>query len=463
MKNIISRIASFAIGVALIVGMVFPAQAAFPVKYHPGHYMLTYFGWLDTNAFKAIINEPNFIGVQKRYPWKLLEPTRGNYDFSMIVRDLNYLKSLPTPKRLIIEITDNGVDGNGVSHVPTYLTTAEFEYGIYKSAFRGLTAAKRWNTNVQTRQIALFTALGARFDKEPYIEGVVLDETATGIRLEEWTQATYTAEKQYAGLKRIMSGLKAAFPNTMCIQYINFFSGLTSADGVAKITGLMQHAFQIGMGIGGPDVHVGGSEPTYPLYGQYAGSMPLAPAVQWEDYGWLNPITGTRATVPQILDFANRTLYANYISWLQKEPEFTNEVIPLVRLTGAPSNSALPTTTSTTTTTSTAPTVSLSPAYYGTEGTAATVTVYRATSTSTAFSVTYATANGTAKAGSDYTAVKGTLSWAAGESGSKKFAVPIWKDGRSEPKETIKLTLSNPSNGAIITPTGGAVLYISGN
>lgn len=335
MKNVISRLASMLLGLVLIMGVAAPAQAAFPNKYHPGHYMLTYFGATELNAFEPIINNPNFVGVQKRYKWRTLEPARGKYDFSMIIRDLNYLRSLPMPKRLIIQVTVTG-DEKGLPHAPDYLRTPEFDGGVYTSTFPvRYVRTKQWNTAVQDRLIALFRALGARFDKEPYFEGVVLDETATGIRLHQWTAANYTAEKAYNGHKRIMAGLKAAFPNTMCIQFINFFSGANAKDGLNKIAGLIQYAHQIGMGIGGPDIHVGGTEPSYPYFTTYNGSMPLTAAVQWEDYGWVSP-TGNVATVPQIFDFARNKLHLNYIFWLQREPYFSTQVVPLVRRMGAP-------------------------------------------------------------------------------------------------------------------------------
>lgn len=60
------------------------------------------------------------------------------------------------------------------------------------------------------------------------------------------------------------------------------------------------------------------------------------------------------------------------------------------------------------------------------------------------FSVKYATANGTAVAGTDYSAVAGTLSFAAGET-TKTISIPIFNDGKLEPKESFSLSLSNPS------------------
>ena len=58
--------------------------------------------------------------------------------------------------------------------------------------------------------------------------------------------------------------------------------------------------------------------------------------------------------------------------------------------------------------------------------------------------VDYATADGTATAGSDYTATSGTLSFAAGET-EKTVSVPVLDDGHDEGSETLTLTLSNPS------------------
>ena len=58
--------------------------------------------------------------------------------------------------------------------------------------------------------------------------------------------------------------------------------------------------------------------------------------------------------------------------------------------------------------------------------------------------VTFATSNGTATAGSDYTAVSQTVEFGVGVL-SKTVAVPINPDLVVEGPETITLTLSNPS------------------
>jgi hypothetical protein len=73
----------------------------------------------------------------------------------------------------------------------------------------------------------------------------------------------------------------------------------------------------------------------------------------------------------------------------------------------------------------------------------ATVVIRRALPAETAFVVDYATSDGDAVAGSDYTATSGRLTFAAGET-EKTVAVPIAADGAQEPTESLRLTLTNP-------------------
>ena len=62
--------------------------------------------------------------------------------------------------------------------------------------------------------------------------------------------------------------------------------------------------------------------------------------------------------------------------------------------------------------------------------------------------VDYATSDGTATAGTDYTAASGTLAFAAGET-EKTVSVAVLHDGSAEADETLTLTLSNASGANI--------------
>jgi Ca2+-binding RTX toxin-like protein len=71
--------------------------------------------------------------------------------------------------------------------------------------------------------------------------------------------------------------------------------------------------------------------------------------------------------------------------------------------------------------------------------------------------VSYATADGTATAGSDYTSTKGVLVFAPGET-RKTVAVPVVGDSVGEPDETFMLRLSSPVNATLGTATATATI-----
>ncbi len=84
----------------------------------------------------------------------------------------------------------------------------------------------------------------------------------------------------------------------------------------------------------------------------------------------------------------------------------------------------------------------------------ATFTVTLAAASGQTVTVAYATANGTATAGTDYTAAAGTLTFAPGET-SKTITVLVNGDRSAEPNETFFVNLSNPTN-AVINDGQGA-------
>jgi hypothetical protein len=95
------------------------------------------------------------------------------------------------------------------------------------------------------------------------------------------------------------------------------------------------------------------------------------------------------------------------------------------------------------------------------EGSEATVRVQRLGGRAGAVSVSFATADGSATAGEDYTAAAGSLSWADGEMGIRSFAVALLDDTLEEGNETVFLALSSPTGEAALDPLrADAVLSI---
>ncbi len=91
----------------------------------------------------------------------------------------------------------------------------------------------------------------------------------------------------------------------------------------------------------------------------------------------------------------------------------------------------------------------------------ATVSVTRAGNTASAITINYSAAAGTATQG-DFTAVSGTLTFAAGET-TKTINIPITGDLFVENNETLQLSLSTPGAGAFIGSPATAVLTILDN
>jgi len=103
------------------------------------------------------------------------------------------------------------------------------------------------------------------------------------------------------------------------------------------------------------------------------------------------------------------------------------------------------------------PTISIGDASI-TEGNAGatnlTFTVSLSSTPTAPVSARWATANGTATAGTDYTASSGTLSWAAGESTTKTVTVQIHGDTTVEPNENFYVTLDTITGAMPGTTTG---------
>lgn len=101
----------------------------------------------------------------------------------------------------------------------------------------------------------------------------------------------------------------------------------------------------------------------------------------------------------------------------------------------------------------------VSPATYAVEegDTVVQVSVTRTGGTDGAASVSYATSDGTATAGADYTATTGTLNWAAGDGATKTIGIPVLEDTDVESAETITLTLSNATGAMLGTPAAATI------
>lgn len=87
------------------------------------------------------------------------------------------------------------------------------------------------------------------------------------------------------------------------------------------------------------------------------------------------------------------------------------------------------------------------------EGSSLVFTISRSNSTAGTFSVSYATSNGSAAQYSDYYPKSGTLTFTTGDAQTVSVATVV--DNNVEPAETVLMTLSNPTGGAILQAGAG--------
>ena len=113
--------------------------------------------------------KPGVVGIMKRYTWRSLEPTLGNYNFAELQSDLTWAKS--HGMRLVVMIEDKTFVLERPT--PTYLDayTPRNQHGGYTVA--------RWFPYVVSRLNALIKAMG-KFDSHPNFEGIATQETALG-------------------------------------------------------------------------------------------------------------------------------------------------------------------------------------------------------------------------------------------------------------------------------------------
>lgn len=295
------------------------------VKWNPGHYSLA-----DEKTPREEYIHSNFLGLQKKYPWKLLEPKKGVYDFSIIHSDLKYLQN--HGKRLVIQLQTKDF-GQDAINAPEYLKDEEFNGGLYRTSTGSLNPVL-WNHKVGDRIESLYKALGKEFDSEPFVEAIVIPETAISSDIQMIDQKgieKYTPEKYATALKQQMKVMKDAFPTTVVIQFTNF-----PKEVLGELTSFQK---ENGIGLGGPDINLysrGLIDPisgVYLYYDNLAGYVPLGSAVQSQDYTYDKPerYDGIveKPSVEQIYEFGRDRLHLNYIFWLIK-PGYFDKVVTMM-------------------------------------------------------------------------------------------------------------------------------------
>ncbi len=293
------------------------------VKWFPGHYLT-----LDSNqpreGWKVIAGKNHFVGGQRIYTWRQLEPQAGKYDFTAVEADLALLRQ--QNQRLILEIWDNSFDGH-LQPVPDYLLTPAYQGGIARpTQSPRVVRTKRWVPAVMDRYLLLMEALGKRFDGDPSFAGLIHTETAMenkGAGFEDFNGVAFDAQ-----MRRLMVASRKSFPHTPVIVFGNWYP-YRGPEGLAA---LAKQAQEVGVGWGGPDLVLGKKIWGYDIIRANAGRMPLGLSAQYDSFKgeW---------TVPQLLDLAQE-LKLNFVFWGYFNRSktgglsFAKDVLPVVEARG---------------------------------------------------------------------------------------------------------------------------------
>ena len=289
--------------------------------------------FLETKAFE---------GAQVTYSWRQLEPQQDKYDFSAIKEDLAFLTS--KGKKLFIQLQDVTFSESRIN-VPRYLLdNAAFNGGAAKQyqvnegdeehAVVAGWAARRWDPAVQARFHKLLLALGKEFDGR--IEGINFAETSVGFGYSgRLFPKGFSFEIYRDAIITNMKALKRAFPKSVAIQYANFMPGeWRSTNDKGYLRAVYQAAKESKVGVGGPDLlpyRPGQLKSSYPLIREVAGIVPIGIAVQDGNYEDVDPKTGKRITIAELIQFATDYLKVDYIFWCTQEPYYSEQLIPFLR------------------------------------------------------------------------------------------------------------------------------------
>jgi hypothetical protein len=251
--------------------------------------------------------KPGVKGFMKRYKWRDLEPTYGNYDFSEIRSDLAFAAAYGM--RLIVMIEDKSF--KAVRYTPPYLDA----YSLRNT--RGGYTTARWNPYVAGRMKALMVALG-RFDGAWNFEGVATQETA--LTLDSWVLDAngYTPEKYRDYYISTLTAASNSMPTSRVFWFMNYLPRNQSYIGT-----IANAVAGKGVAMGGPDVLPDDTtlrNMAYPYFDQFQYKMPLFGQVEGECYAAPHKTCCYPTkywTMPELFRYARDQLHVDYMFWVR--------------------------------------------------------------------------------------------------------------------------------------------------
>jgi hypothetical protein len=196
-------------------------------KSHYGHYFSTHYS--DTPATAAMLCEHVGVrGVVWHQTWNEVEPTRGVYNFKAFDKVLAAIAASRNPQcQLWLFVEFKSFRNSPVRNpCPVYLQARHSGLNVV-----GGRAAScfMWESVVANAYVAMMKAAAAHFDRNPHVEGFILQESSLGFS-GEYSQSvarggTYTPTAWRNSLVHIISECGAAFSSSRCVSFLNFLQG----------------------------------------------------------------------------------------------------------------------------------------------------------------------------------------------------------------------------------------------
>lgn len=182
-----------------------------------GHYAVL--RAIDTPATAtALCGTPNLRGLIKRLPWAVVETSKNVYTFAGFDA---VLAAMPSKCRLWLFIEFKSFDAT--NPCPGYLKA----YAAPNAG--GGTTCFMWEPVVRAAYGNMLAAAAKRYDGNPQVEGVVLQESALSLNgpysQDTADGGTYTPERWRDGLIDLVQKCTLAFRKSRCMAFLNFLRG----------------------------------------------------------------------------------------------------------------------------------------------------------------------------------------------------------------------------------------------
>ncbi len=280
-------------------------------KWHPGHYVKTQGNHAPSKSgVQSYVNDvtrqlgyttdSNQIrGALVSYSWGMLEPRRGQYDWSPVYRHLDWLAS--RGKRLLINVETKCFRTKCETLSPQNL---QAENITTNSGF----IAPIWRRHVMDQLIAFSNAFAAEFDNHPYVEMVGVGGESCpsfgGVKVpKDYSHKTYANE-----LMRLQNAQSKAYRRTHVHQMINCDPG-------QQFAAVLESAYQRNLARSSPDSH---NDPGAMLFRgrngavrDYRGRMPHLTYMSQPNLGGKDSLLPMSNVVRQVND-----LGITHIAWI---------------------------------------------------------------------------------------------------------------------------------------------------